>query len=278
MTAKLVTHTMRAAVLFLTIVCAYGQTRSNSTNLNALIEEGKASLAQNRLHEAIERFQKAVDLNPSSAEAHEGLGMALSREVMAGNVRPSNDLDVAKRAESHLKQAIDLSPSAPAPLIQLSMLEATLAERAIDASERSDRYRDARDSLKRVMDLQPGNARLYLHLANLERDEFAPPIQQAKARFGKDAGPISDSNLRNALQKQYGGLIKEAIANAKRASELNGRSSQPLLLLSKILRERALIRNTPEQYTADMRSSDQWRLQFLAVGGHLDQEEPAVDH
>ena len=65
---------------------------------------------------------------------------------MAGNVRPSNDLDVAKRAESHLKQAIDLSPSAPAPLIQLSMLEATLAERAIDASERSDRYRDARDS------------------------------------------------------------------------------------------------------------------------------------
>jgi tetratricopeptide (TPR) repeat protein len=278
MTAKLVTHAMRAAVLFLTIVCAYGQTRSDSTDLNGLIKEGKASLLQNRLHEAAERFQKAVDLNPSLAEAHEGLGMALSREVMAGNVRPSNDLDVAKRAESHLKEAIDLSPSAPAPLIQLSMLEATLAERAIDASERSDRYRDARDSLKRVMDLQPGNARLYLHLANLERDEFAPPIQQAKAQFGKDAGPISDANLRNALQKQYGGLIKEAIANAKRASELNGRSSQPLLLLSKILRERALIRNTPEQYTADMRSSDQWRLQFLAVGGHLDQEEPAVDH
>jgi tetratricopeptide (TPR) repeat protein len=278
MTAKLVTHAMRAAVLFLTIVCAYGQTGSDSTDLNGLIKEGKASLLQNRLHEAAERFQKAVDLNPSLAEAHEGLGMALSREVMAGNVRPSNDLDVAKRAESHLKEAIDLSPSAPAPLIQLSMLEATLAERAIDASERSDRYRDARDSLKRVMDLQPGNARLYLHLANLERDEFAPPIQQAKAQFGKDAGPISDSNLRNALQKQYGGLIKEAIANAKRASELNGRSSQPLLLLSKILRERALIRNTPEQYTADMRSSDQWRLQFLAVGGHLDQEEPAVDH
>jgi len=46
MTAKLVTHAMRAAVLFLTIVCAYGQTRSNSTDLNALIEEGKASLAQ----------------------------------------------------------------------------------------------------------------------------------------------------------------------------------------------------------------------------------------
>ena len=99
MTTELVTHAMRAAVLFLTIVCAYGQTRSDSTDLNGLIKEGKASLAQNRLHEAAERFQKAVDLNPSSAEAHEGLGMALSREVMAGNVRPSNDLDVAKRAQ-----------------------------------------------------------------------------------------------------------------------------------------------------------------------------------
>lgn len=272
MTATLVTRTMRAALLFLTLVYAYGQTRSDSTDINALIGEGNAALAQNRLHEAAAKFQKAVDLNPSSAKAHEALGVALSREIMAGAVRPSNDLAIVKRAESHLKQASDLSPSEPAPLIALSNLEATLAERAMDATERSDRYKNAQDLLKRVVDLEPGKATLYLRLANLERDEFGPAIQQAKAQFGKNAGPIPDVNLRHTLQKQYGGLIRDAIANAKRASELNGNSSKPLLLLSNILRERALIRDTPEQYTADMHSADQWRLQFLAIGGHLDQE------
>ena len=274
MKANLIARTTRAALLFLAAVCAYAQVRSESTDINVLIREGNALLAQNRLREAARAFQKAVDLNPASAKAHEGLGVSLSRELMAGGVRPSNDLDSAKRAESHLRQASDLSPSAPTPLIELSELEAALAERAMDANERSDQYRKAQDLLKRVADLDPGNAAIYLRLANLERDEFAPAIQQAKARF-KGAGPIPDPNLRSELQKQYGGVIREAIANAKRASELNGKSAKPLLLLSKILGERALIRDTPEQYAADVHSADQWRLQFLSVGGHPEQEGSA---
>ncbi|HXE12026.1 MAG TPA: hypothetical protein VN633_07895 [Bryobacteraceae bacterium] len=270
--ANLVAQTMRGALLFLAVVSAYGQTRSDSTDINVLLREANASLKQNRLHEAADMFQKAIDLNPSSAKAHEGLGVALSREIMADTVRPSNDVDTAERAENHLRQASDLSPSDPGPLIELSKLEATLAERAMDANERSDRYKNAQDLLRRVVDLQPGDAALYLHLANLERDEFGPAIQQARARFGKNVGPIPDSDLRHTLRNQYGGLIRDAIANAKRASELNGKSSRPLLLLSNILRERALIRDTPEQYAADMHSADQWKLQFLAVGGHLDQQ------
>ena len=274
MTAKSIARATRAALLFLAALCAYAQTRSESTDINVLIREGNALLAQNRLREAARAFQKAVDLNPASAKAHEGLGVSLSRELMAGGVRPSNDLDSAKRAESHLRQASDLSPSAPTPLIELSELEAALAERAMDANERSDLYRKAQDLLKRVADLDPGNAAIYLRLANLERDEFAPAIQQAKARF-KGAGPIPDPALRSELQKQYGGVIRDSIANAKRASELNGKSAKPLLLLSKILGERALIRDTPEQYAADVHSSDQWRLQFLSVGGHPEEEGSA---
>jgi tetratricopeptide (TPR) repeat protein len=271
MTANLIARTTHAALLLLVAVCAYGQTRPDSTDPNIFIREGNALLAQNRLREAARAFQKAVDLNPSSAKAHEGLGVSLFREIMAGGVRPANDLDIAKRAESHLRQAIDLSPSAPTPLIQLSELEAALAERAMDVNERSDHYGKAQDLLKRVVDLDPGNAAIYLRLANLERDEFAPAIQQAKARF-KDAGRISDPNLRSELQKQYGSVINDAIGNAKRASELNGKSAKPLLLLSKILGERALIRDTPEQYAADIHSAEQWRLQFLSVGGHPEQE------
>jgi hypothetical protein len=127
--------------------------------------------------------------------------------------------------------------------------------------------------LKHVVDLQPGNAALYFQLASIERDEFGPPIQDAKARLSQKPGPLPDANLRRALQNQYGSLIEDAIANASRASELNGTSAAPLLLLSKMLRERALIRDTPEQYAADMHSAEQWRLQFLAVGGHAGDAE-----
>jgi tetratricopeptide (TPR) repeat protein len=259
---------LAGAFLLFASVSVFSQAGPSSADLNTLIRSGRAALARNQFRQAAAAFQKAVDLNPSSIEAHEGLGVALSRDIMVGNVRPANDMDAAERAESHLKQASDLSPSAPGPLVELSQLEAALAERAMDGEERSERYSQARDALKRVIDLQPGDARLYMQLATLERDEFGPVIQQAKSRSGKQAGAIPDANLRGTLRQQYGNLVDDAIANAKRASELNGKFTRPLLLISKLLEERALLRDTADQYSADMQAAQQWRLQFLSAGGH----------
>lgn len=250
------------------VLCIYGQAQSAAE----WIQQGRAALAHNQFHEAARSFQKAIDINPSSAEGHEGLGAALARQIVAGNLRPSNDMATVERAESHLKQASDLSPSAPGPLVELSRFEAALAERTLDPGEKADRYQKAQELLRRVTDLQPGNAEIFLQLANLERDQFGPAIQQAKAQASKTGGPIPDPNVRQGLQKQYGALIRQAIANAKQASDLNGKSARPLLLLSRILQERALIRDTQEQYAADMQSAQQWKLQFLAVGGHTGDE------
>ncbi len=206
---------------------------------SSLIGEGNEALSQNKLHEAAEAFQKAIDINPSSVRAHEGLGVALSRAIVAGNVRPSAGSDVIERAESNLNQAIDLSPSSPKPLAELSDLEAFLASAAVDPDEKSDRYKQAQDLLKRVVALDPGKADVYLQLANLERDQFGPAIQQASARFSSNKGPLPDADLRHKLQQQYASLIDDALANAQKASELNGNSPRPLLLTSRLFRERA---------------------------------------
>ena len=104
-------------------ICVYGQLKAESADVRGLIEQGNAALAQNRLREVAAAFQKAVDLDPSSAKAHEQLGVALSREILSGNIRPSADSDVVERAESHLRRAIELTPYASATLLALSELE-----------------------------------------------------------------------------------------------------------------------------------------------------------
>ncbi len=255
------------AALLTAAVCSYGQA-------DALIKQGSNALEQNHFHEAAEAFQKAIDLNPSSAKAHELLGVTLLRQIVAGNLSPSADSDVAERAESHLKQAIDLAPSSAKPLMELSELETALAQRSADSSDRSDRYQSAHDLLKRVLDLEPGKANVYLQLAILDRDQFGPAIQQAKAQFSANAGPLPDAKLRHELQQQYGSLIHDAIANARKASELDANFSKPVLLMSRMLQERALLRDTQEQYSSDMHAADDWQRQFLAIGGHIDSSEP----
>jgi hypothetical protein len=43
--------------------------------------------------------------------------------------------------------------------------------------------------------------------------------------------------------------------------------------MARLLRERALLRETTEDYAADMNSAEDWQRQFLIAGGHLDQRD-----
>lgn len=259
-----------AYILVALLVCPlFAQDSSAPHDFHALLQRGTQALNQNRFEEAAHAFQRAIDINPSSIKAQEGLGVALFRQLAAGNVRPSAYSDMADRAEAHLSQAIQLSPSSPAPLLDLASLESLLAERSPDPQETSERYKKAGDALKQVISLQPSDPKAYLRLASLESDEFGPVLQQAESRFPKTHGPIPDPNIRHSLQQRYGTLIDDAINNAQQASQMNANWQHPLLLLSRLFRERAIIRDTQDEYAADMHTAADWRRQFLAVGGHI---------
>src|SRR5947209_1605041 len=220
--------------------------------------------------ESARAYQRELDVNPSSAKAHEGLGIARCRQLAVQGARPADYNDLVDRATADLKEASQLQPAAPGPLLALSDLEAFLAERSADADERNSHYKEAQDLLKRVLSLEPPKPETYLRLANLEHDQFGPPLREAKARFGKNAGPIPDAELRRSLRQTYGSSIDDAISNAQQASAANSRFQRPLLLLSRLFRERALLGDMQDQYVADMQSAKNWEQQFLATGGHLD--------
>ena len=258
-------------VLFAVVICIGLQSRADSPDARALIEQGNAALSEGHVRDAIALFQRAVDTDPSSAKAHERLGATVSKEVISGNIRPSADSDLVERAQDHLQRAAELAPYAIRPLVELAELDAVLAERSDNNDERSDRYKNAQELLKKAIALKSGNADLYLQLAKLERDEFSPVLQQAKARF-KQSGPLPDAQLRQSLQQQYGDRIEDAISNARKSSEMNASALPPLLLMSRLLKERALLRDTPEQYASDMHSADDWYRQFLINGGHTGAE------
>jgi hypothetical protein len=86
--------------------------------------------------ESARAYQRELDVNPSSAKAHEGLGIALFRQLAAQGARPADYNDLVDRATAHLKEASQLQPAAPGPLLALSDLEAFLA-RAFGRSGRT---------------------------------------------------------------------------------------------------------------------------------------------
>lgn len=268
MRSTLVGNFVAVSLFLAAVLPSIGQEPADSSDYHVLVKEGEQALARNEFRAAAQVFQRAADINPSSAKAHEGLGIALFRELAAGNVRASSDSDVAERSETHLKQAASLSPGTARPLLELADLEGFLAGRSPD-DQRSDRYEQARRALKQAIELEPSQPQLYLRLANLERDEFGPVLEQAKARYPKNVGPIPDASMRANLREHYLDVINDAISNAQRASEANANSQRPLLLLSKLFRQRALLRDTQEQYATDMHTAADWEQQFVSTGGHV---------
>jgi hypothetical protein len=71
-------------------------------------------------------------------------------------------------------------------------------------------------------------------------------------------------------------MVDDAIASVQSALELNDDEAKPLLLMARLLRDRAVIRETQEQYTTDLRGTEDCRRQYLAVGGHLGEKENGV--
>jgi len=49
---------------------------------------------------------------------------------------------------------------------------------------------------------------------------------------------------------------------------MNANSPKPLLLMWRLLQERALIRDTLDEYTSDMHEAEDWQRQFLSTGSH----------
>jgi tetratricopeptide (TPR) repeat protein len=257
-------------VLAMTVLSCSGPSFSQEKTATAKDDRRQVQKREGQFMESARAYQRELDVNPSSAKAHEGLGVALFRQLVAQGARPSDYNDLVERAAAHLKEASQLQPTAPGPLFELSDLEAFLAERSPDLEERNSHYKEAQDLLKRVLSLAPPEPETYLRLANLEHDQFGPPLQEAKARFSKIAGPIPDAELRHSLQQNYGATIDDAISNAQQASAANARLQRPLWLLVRLFRERALVRDTQDQYATDMQSAKNWEQQFLTTGGHFD--------
>lgn len=259
---------VRAFIFLFLGTAVWAESPAEPKDAHGWIEQGNQALAQNLLQTAAIAFQRAIDVNPSSAKAHEQLGITLTREIVKDSNNSAVDPDLAHRAEDNLKRAIELAPSATRSLMELSDLDALLAARTSDPQERAERYQSAQDLLKQLLAKDPGKPGAYLAPANLERDEFSPALQQAKSRSGKNSGPLADAETRHALRQQYGEVINDAIASAQKAAEMDPDATQPLLLMSRLLQERALIRETEDEYTSDMHTAEDWHRQFLSAGNH----------
>jgi hypothetical protein len=91
--------------------------------------------------------------------------------------------------------------------------------------------------------------------------KWYPALMTARANLNmkaQDPGPLPEAAVRQQLKAQYSSLIEEGISNLDRALKIDPNYSDAMAYMNLLIRERADLRDTREEYSADVAVADDW--------------------
>jgi cytochrome c-type biogenesis protein CcmH/NrfG len=185
------------------------------------IEQGTAAFWKARYPEAVAAFQQAVDANPSSPIPHLYLALGWLQQFVPGAVSTDNT-DYARRAETALRQVLNLDPENWTATVLLGMLA---------RNEKQPQL--AREWYQKAAALQPRNADTWCTLGALGWQQW---FRQGKPEDG----------------------IEEAIANFEKCVALDPLHESAMQHLGFIHRERAGMRRSDEKRREDLAVAAEW--------------------
>jgi hypothetical protein len=81
----------------------------------------------------------------------------------------------------------------------------------------------------------------------------------------EDPGPLPNQAVRQDLRARYEPVIESGISNLQKTLELNPQYEDATAYMNLLIRERADLRETPEEYRQDIALADQWVQKAIDV-------------
>jgi TonB family protein len=213
------------------------------------LNQGVQAFRNARYPEAVEAFQRAVAADPGFVEAHLYLATAYMQQFIPGAESAENSA-LARSATDEFLKVLTLEPNNRVAINSIASLE--LNQKHWDEAERW---------YQRLIAGDPTSADAYYSLGFIAWSRWYPAYSQARTSLGmkpEDPGPIPNAAVRQDLRARYGSTLETGIANLEKTLELNPRYSDAMAYLNLIVRERADLRDTSEEYRQDIGLADQW--------------------
>jgi hypothetical protein len=213
------------------------------------LNQGAQAFREVQYAAAIQAFQRAIDLNPSSLTAHLYLATAYMQQYIPGAESNENS-QIAARAKEAFSQVLVFDPTNSVALASMASLY--LNEKKWD---------DAQQWYEKLIAAEPRNADAYYSLGFTAWSKWFPAYQTARASAGlkpDDQGPIPDQAVKQDLRSRWGSVVEDGIADLQKTLELNPRYEDAMSYISLLIRERADLRDTKEEWRRDIALADRW--------------------
>jgi Tfp pilus assembly protein PilF len=214
-------------------------------NLNRGVQAYKST----QYTQAVERFETAVQLDPTFTPARLYLAMAYYMQYIPGAESPENQ-QMADRALDQFQKVLQQDPKNDVATKSIASLYYN-----------QKKWDQAEEWYKKSLQLNPNDKEAYYTLGVIAWSKWYPIYGTARAKLSmrpEDPGPIKDKKVKEELKTQYLPLVNDGIQNLQKALEIDKEYDDAMAYMNLLVRERADLDDTPEQYQKDIEVANNW--------------------
>jgi TonB family protein len=228
------------------------------------VNKGVQEFKSARYQDAVESFQKAVDLDPNNVAAHLYLGTAWMSQYIPGAESPNN-LDIANNAEVEFGHVLQTDPNNTTALSSIASLRYQQAQGMPDLDLKIRKLDESASWYEMLIAADPQNKEAYYTLGVIDWVKWYAGWMHVRADLGmrpEAPGPLPNP-ARQQLKTEYSSMIEHGISSLEKALQLDPQYSDAMAYMNLLIRERADLADSPEQYRSETELADQWGQKAL---------------
>jgi len=228
---------------------ALGATGCNKLKARDNLNRGVQAYKNTQYTQAVERFETAVQLDPTFTPARLYLAMAYYMQYIPGADSPENQ-QMADRALDQFQKVLQQDSKNDVATKSIASLYYN-----------QKKWDQAEEWYKKGLQLNPNDKEAYYTLGVIAWSKWYPIYGTARAKLSmkpEDPGPIKDKKVKEELKTQYLPLVNDGIQSLQKALDIDKEYDDAMAYMNLLIRERADLDDTPEQYQKDIEVANNW--------------------
>jgi len=248
---------LAAAMILAGTGCSYLKSRDH-------INQGIASYRNAKYSDAVDHFEQAIKLDPQNPTPQLYLATAYMVQWIPGAESPEN-LELARKAKDQFLRVLDKDPNEKTALAYLATLAFNQAL-SLPLDQKLKMFDEAAKWHHRRIEVDPKEKEAYYTLGVIAYQKWIPALMTARSNLRmrpEDPGPLKDKKVKEELKTEYGGIVDEGMQNLNKALEIDPEYDDAMAYLNLLIRERADLLDSPDDYKKQVEIADGWLQKAL---------------
>ena len=224
------------------------------------INKGSQSYKAAKYPDAVEFFKEAVALDPSNVTGRLYLATSYMSQYIPGATSPDN-LELAQEAQAEFSKVLEVHPNDTTALASLASLAYQQAQGMPDLDQKLKMLDESKEWYLKLIAADPQNKEGFYSLAVIDWVKWYAAWMKARADLGmkpEEPGPFKDKKVKAELAEKYAPLVDDGIKNLDKALEIDKDYDDAMAYKNLLIREKADLDDTPDQYKTDVEKADAW--------------------